>query len=417
LCGLMVIKKTVSIYRELDGISRKTFLLEILRSFLVGIIETAGNTFFLLYLERVLFAGVWGKAFIAGGPAIGLLLSPLVVQVVAGFGYLSSRAASMAFLISGISCLVVKWTSDTLLITFFLTIALAAWNTSVPLVTQIYADNYPGRRRGALFSVNTMFRIIGAGMGAYIFGLLLDVDESFFELLITVYGGVFLGAAYLLLKLPSRPVGRKTSNALIDGFRALQFDRVFRFTLMTWMVMGFGNLMIFPLRVEYLANPAYGLRLTELEIALLVSVIPNITRFFCSMFWGVLFDKINFFTLRVLLNVGFVLGMLSFFLSGSWFFLVLGACVYGVSIAGGDVAWNLWVTKFAPEGKSRAYMSVHTFFTGLRGVFAPMVGFQIISKYGFMPLLISSTTLVLSASLLMLLERKKGTDLGCPASS
>lgn len=407
----MPIKKSFSMYSELDSISRKTFLLELLRSFLVGIVETASNTFFLLYLERVLFAGVWSKAFIASGPAVGLLLSPVMVQIVAGFGFLSSRAAAISFAISGLSCLFVLLSSDVYVITFFLTLALASWNTSVPLVTQIYADNYPGKRRGALFSINTMFRIVGAGIGAYIFGLFLNIDSSFFNFLIVVYAGVFFAAAFLLYKIPSRIVVRKTSNALIDGLKAIKHDRIFRFTLVTWMIMGFGNLMIFPLRVEYLANPRYGASLSELEIALLVSVFPNISRFFCSIFWGMLFDKINFFTLRIALNFCFIIGMVSFFLSGTWALLVLGACIYGVSIAGGDVAWNLWVTKFAPEGKSRAYMSVHTFFTGLRGVFAPMMGFQIIYNYGFSTLLISSTLLVLLASLILLFERSKGTDL------
>lgn len=407
----MLFKIIPSIYREMDAISRKTFFLEMLRSLLLGIIETAGNTFFLLYMERVLFAGEWSKSFVAGGASIGLLLSPLVVQVVAGFGLLSSRAASVSFAVSSVACLLVFLSDDVYCITFFLTIALASCNTSIPLVTQIYADNYPGKRRGALFSATTMLRIIGAGASAYFIGSYLEKNTSFFEVLILIYAIVFLCCAYLLLKIPSRPVEKKTSNALIDGFRALQFDRVFRFTLLTWMIMGFGNLMIFPLRVEYLANPKYGMRLSELEIALLVSVIPNVSRFFCSMMWGVLFDRINFFTLRVALNMGFVLGMVSFFFSGSWFFLVLGACIYGVSIAGGDVAWNLWVTKFAPEGKSRAYMSVHTFLTGLRGVIAPIVGFQVISRFGFTVLLFSSTALVILASLLLLFERKKGTDL------
>ena len=32
-------------------------------------------------------------------------------------------------------------------------------------------------------------------------------------------------------------------------------DRLFRRVLISWMLLGFGNLMMLPLRVEYLANP------------------------------------------------------------------------------------------------------------------------------------------------------------------
>ncbi|NDF01570.1 MAG: hypothetical protein EB034_25395, partial [Verrucomicrobia bacterium] len=50
--------------------------------------------------------------------------------------------------------------------------------------------------------------------------------------------------------------------------------------------------------------------------------------------------------------------------------MALGAVIFGVSNAGGDVAWSLWVTKFAPPERVADYMSVHTFFTGVRGVAA-----------------------------------------------
>jgi MFS family permease len=85
----------------------------------------------------------------------------------------------------------------------------------------------------------------------------------------------------------------------------------------------------------------------------------------------------NFFLLRITLNVGFILGILSFFTSNSLAGLIIGAIFYGVSIAGGDVAWSLWVTKFAPPERVADYMSVHTFFTGLRGIVAPVVAFQL----------------------------------------
>ena len=35
-------------------------------------------------------------------------------------------------------------------------------------------------------------------------------------------------------------------------------DALFRRTLVMWMLMGFANLMVLPLRVEYLANPKQG---------------------------------------------------------------------------------------------------------------------------------------------------------------
>jgi MFS family permease len=67
--------------------------------------------------------------------------------------------------------------------------------------------------------------------------------------------------------------------------------------------------------------------------------------------------------------------MLGFFATDSWPLLVISAVIFGIGTSGGDLAWNLWVTKFAPADKVSDYMAVHVFFTGIRGVLAPPVGF------------------------------------------
>jgi hypothetical protein len=56
-----------------------------------------------------------------------------------------------------------------------------------------------------------------------------------------------------------------------------------------------------------------------------------------------------------------------------------GAIAFGISNAGADVAWSLWVIKFAPPERVADYMSVHTFFTGVRGVLAPLAAFYLVA--------------------------------------
>jgi MFS family permease len=190
-------------------------------------------------------------------------------------------------------------------------------------------------------------------------------------------------------------------------FRALRFardDRIFRHTLICWMLMGFANLMMLPLRIEYLASPRHGLELPVHEIALLTGVIPNIARLLMSQIWGRLFDRMNFFALRVTLNAGFAAGILTFFLSDSWAGLVTGAIIFGISSAGGDVAWGLWVTKFAPPEHVADYMSVHTFFTGVRGVVAPLAAFHLLNHLSLTTMGWISAGMILLASLLLLPE-------------
>jgi hypothetical protein len=183
---------------------------------------------------------------------------------------------------------------------------------------------------------------------------------------------------------------------------------------MSWMLMGFANLMMLPLRVEYLANPTFGLAFDAATIAFLTSVMPNLARLLLSPLWGRLFDTMNFFALRITLNIGFALAIATFFTGDSFIGLLVGAIIFGISTSGGDVAWSLWVTKFAPADKVADYMAVHTFFTGVRGVIAPIVAFQLIGV-SLTGLAWLSSSFIIVASLLLIPEMKKVT--GAPKAS
>ena len=161
--------------------------------------------------------------------------------------------------------------------------------------------------------------------------------------------------------------------------------------------------MMIPIRVEYLTNPVYGLEQNALTIATLILVIPNVFRLLLNPFWGWLFDRINFFLLRAVLNLFFAVGILIFFSSDKLLGMAIGQIFFGIAHAGGDIAWGLWVTKLAPPNKVADYMSVHTFFTGVRGVLAPVLGFSVLASglaIGSLSL-ISAGLIVISAILLI----------------
>jgi MFS family permease len=114
----------------------------------------------------------------------------------------------------------------------------------------------------------------------------------------------------------------------------------------------------------------------------------------------------NFFALRVVLNLGFALSIVTFFMSNSMPGLITGAVIFGISNAGGDVAWGLWVTKLAPPERVADYMSVHTFFTGVRGVLAPIVAFQIAGVLSLATIGWICAAMIAAASVMLLPEIK-----------
>ena len=387
-----------------------TFRFERQRAVANGILETAGSTFLLLIAVRQFEAGPAAKALVAGGGSFGLILSMLVVFVVSGAGWPAAHAASrMAFF--GTACFLIMAAVPVLpVFVVGSLLTMAAASSAIPLMTQVYQENYPEKERGRLFSKTVMIRIGVAALFSEVAGRILTQHLGRFRFLMVVFALAFAVSGWCLARCPTRPLTPSSGRHPFRSFRFVREDRLFRQTLIAWMLMGFANLMMLPMRVEYLANPRYGLSLSVSEIAFLVGVVPNAARLLISPLWGWLFDHMNFFVLRMTLNVGFAVGILSFFTSNSMTGLLVGALVFGISNAGGDVAWGLWVTKIAPPERVADYMSVHTFFTGVRGMLAPMLAFHLAATVSPAMLAVVSASLIGLATLMLVPEIRSIRD-------
>ena len=361
--------------------TRLTFRYERIRAVASGMLETAGATFLLLIAVKFLDVGPTAKALVAGGGSVGLLFSPLVVSMVESRGWVTTRAAANLAALGAVAFVFMASFANQAVFVLGSVLTMAAASSAIPLMTQVYQDNYPEAQRGRLFSQSVMLRIATAALFSEAAGRFLSLGPTHYRSLLLVYAVAFALASFCLGRIPSRPLVSSGASHPLRSLRYAWSDRLFRQTLICWMLMGMGNLMMLPMRVEYLANPKYNLALSAGEIAFLLGVVPNCARLIMSPVWGVLFDRMNFFVLRITLNVGFALGILAFFTSQDVKGLIVGAIIYGVANAGGDVAWGLWVTKFAPAERVADYMAAHTFFTGVRGVAAPLIAFHLTRTY------------------------------------
>lgn len=398
-----------------DQRTRRTFIFELWRSGAAGILETAGTTFLLLIAVRWFQAGALSKGLVAGSGSVGLLLSPVVVSWVARKGWAPSVAGGRILAGGALSFLTAAAFPQLPVFCVCSVLAMASSSAIIPLLTQIYQENYPAHERGRRFSRTVMVRIIMAVVFGKFAGDALTGRLQYFPILLVVFAAALGLAAFCISRCPSSPLHDEGGAHPLRALRFVRTDPLFRRTLICWMLMGFANLMMVPLRVEYLANPKYNLQLTVAMIALLTSVIPNLARLVLSPVWGHLFDHMNFFALRITLNAGFAIGILAFFMSDTLWGMIAGAVIFGISNAGGDVAWSLWVTKFAPEGRVADYMSVHTFFTGIRGVAAPLAAFYLVSRLNLSPGILAGVCsgLIVAASLILvpeLREKRKKDD-------
>lgn len=387
-----------------------TYRYERWRALSAGVIETASTTFLLLIAVRWFHADAFSKAVIATGGGLGLLISPWIVSAVANLGWPTSTAASRLAAVGAGSFLVAALFPFLPVFAIACVCGLSTSSAMIPLLTQMYQENYPDLERGRRFSRTLMIRIATAAIFSQVAGRVLTGRIEHFQWLLLIFAAAFGFASFCLARCPTQRLTRTTGTHPFRALRFVRHDPLFRLTLICWMLMGFATLMMQPLRIEYLANPKYKMELTVGMIALLTGVIPNVARLIMSSIWGWLFDHMNFFILRVTLNIGFAIGILSFFTSDSLNGLIFAAVIFGVSNAGGDVAWSLWVTKFAPADRVADYMSVHTFFTGIRGIIAPLCAFQLITKISLESLGWISACLIFAATLLLLPEVKFGRN-------
>ena len=202
-------------------------------------------------------------------------------------------------------------------------------------------------------------------------------------------------------------IERESKNPF-SNLKYLFKDKLFGYVLFTWFIMGFANLWVQPLRIDYLTSSQWGIEGSATLVNLIVNIIPHIMFLLFLPFWGKLFDKINFITLRICLNILFACGIALFFSTNNPIIIAIGSGLIGIAFSGGSIAWNLWVTKFAPPRKATAYMSVHVFLTGIRGMFGPALGFWTVEKIGPRSIGIVSAILMCLATLMLIPVIKYG---------
>ncbi len=394
---------------SIEARERRTFQLERWRSACMGILETAGATFLILIAGRWFDSGPAVKSLLQASGSVGLLLTPLVLEWASRRAGGAARSAAVLFIIAAAAVLTAALATrdhvEIYVAGCMLGFVCVAGAT--PLFASIYESNYRADRRGDLFSRNVVVRILASVAFAGAGGALLKYDIANWRWILAAYGLALLGGAACLRHSPPVKVETSEGTHPLRAFVHVKSDKVFRWTLVSWMLMGFANLAMLALRVDYLASEKYGLRLDATTVALLTGIVPNIARLACTRMWGRLFDRVNFFTLRIVLNSGIMLSIISFFTGAGTVGLYAGAVLFGISLAGADVAWSLWVTKVAPPGLAGEYMTVHTFLTGVRGVIAPFAAFYMAEHFGIPATAIGMAGLIVLATLLLVRERRR----------
>ena len=387
---------------------RRTYKYDLWRGFFEGVLSSGIQTFALFIAIRYYNAGEGLKSLIAAAPFIGMILSLPLVHYTAGKGLKKSFCSAVPSALASVCLIIAAWIPSLEFYALMITISYICRSVAIPYLTSIYSDNYPHLKRGASFSKPLLLTVAISSLFGLAGSLLLEMNIIYFNWVFTVVGISALAKAWAISSMPSKVIEKTSHNHPFGNFEYVIKDREFGYVLFTWFIMGFANLWVLPLRVDYVASSTYGIEASPLIVALIITIIPETIRFLFIPFWARLFDHMNFIVLRMILNVLFGMGIALFFISKNLLIIGAGSALIGLAFAGGSIAWALWVTKYAPPGKVSAYMSVHVCLTGIRGTIGPIIGYWTAAQVGASMTGWISCGLMILATIMLLPEIKHG---------
>ena len=394
--------------QTLEEKTLKTYHCDLWRGGFEGVLSSGAQTFCLFIAIRFFNAGETIKALIAAAPFMGMFLSMLLLHYASMTNWKKSTWGALPSLITGCCLLIAAWAES---LTLFACLVIAGYvcrSALLPFITEIYSDNYPPGKRASFFSKPLLLSVGIAALSGFIGSWFLELNINNYHWIFTFLGVCAFAQAVAIFSMPSEPIVDSPHTNPFGNMKYIIKDKSFGYVLLTWFIMGFANLWTLPLRVDYVTAPEWGIEGSAIYVAMIITIIPETIRMILIPFWASLFDKMNFVVLRMILNLFFGFGVLLFFVTSNPWVIGMGSALIGAAFAGGSIAWNLWVTKYAPPGKAGAYMSVHVSLTGIRGTIGPILGYWTVNLIGAQNIGIISFVMMFFATLMLIPEIKHG---------
>lgn len=294
------------------------------------------------------------------------------------------RKKSMVRILEASACLLLMgaalaWSGPTFVI--FMACGVAVVRFATPLISGIYGSNFRTEVRGPAVSRLQMLRLATVAATGAVAGALMDKSTAWYRPTLFLLSVVMIACAWIVWRLPeSRPKsGVAGPNGLSACIRILLTDRAFLLLEAAWFLLGISNLQMMPLKVLYLRDLGFG----EWQIMLCTTTTMFSAMVVSTALWGLILYRINFAIYRILTNLFIMLGLYLFFRGTTPVTVAIGSALWAAGLAGGGLCWRLVATFFTTPKQGPAYMSIHTFLCGIRGMLAPLLGLQ---AYGHIPM-------------------------------
>ena len=269
----------------------------------------------------------------------------------------------------------------------------------LPSINLFLRTNYKGGHFGSLYSYATTLNKIVMLFATFGFGLLLDIDPYAYSYVYPVLAGLGIASVHLLSKIPYEQtiVEAKTSflvsvrKSLINMWQIIAKNKPYRDFEIGFMLYGFAwmtTIAVITIFFDRVLNMNYS------TVAFYKNAY-NILAILILPFFGRLIGKIDprkfaVYTFLSLLLFLFFLALTEYFPQSFEFFgikiyysLILAYLAHAVFAATMSLLWFIGSAYFAKDQDAANYQSVHLTLTGVRGLFAPLVGVVFYELFGF----------------------------------
>jgi len=293
----------------------------------------------------------------------------------------------------------------------------------VPSVNQYLRGNYRQNLFGKLFGYSSTLNKICVMVSTLLVGLLLDYNPNSYKVFYPIVGVLGVISVFQLTKISfvqkSEKVTTPVRHAVKNSFRRiieiLRRNRPFRHLELGFIFYGFAWMSTHAvvtifykevLNLSYSSVAFYANAFNLVAIMLLPFfgrlIGSKDPRRFGILTFGALMLFIVFTALTEYYPAHFHLWGLKIY-----YMLLIAVFFNGVFMGSMPILWGIGSSYFCKSHEAADYQSVHLFLTGLRALFAPIIGIKLYEWYGFSFTYGVGVVLLLLAIVVMIYSEKR----------
>jgi len=310
---------------------------------------------------------------------VGVFFGPLWAGAGRRLGM--QRLVTLMAFWANVPLLLMFWVTDAWLFTALISISQILNSGMRMGQSSLYHVLYPRKIRGRVLGQLTFWTFMTMVPSILLTGWLLDMSREMYRILYPLAGvcGMIACWYYHTLHVPQQHVltaEKQTLRARVRGVQnILASDRAYLFFQTAFFVSGSAFFMSTHIVLLLVCD---RFRFTAFDLALWMTVVPQLLLALSSPLWGRVIDRIGIVHCRLLISIIQTMSIACYWIgivSGGAPFIYLGSIFLGMTNGGGQLTWALASSHFAPRAEDvPLYNGIHFVLNGVRGLVLPWVG-------------------------------------------